>query len=376
MSGFTATIVSIEGSALAGMTPSSRWDEFLLAGTHPVASPADLEQPQVGLADLPAGKHPVSLLLTRRKGRAVTRNSLISALRTSAQLLHEACDVPLALGLEHEPIEMALDWTALDELTAARFVTEMRRRFPNYHTSHHRIVAVRGIVTAMGRCGIISQTTTYQLLDALKATQRSTTTLRAGRYVTCRERGLMLQAAQDDASPRGMRDAAMLSVLCTTGMRACEVIDLDLSDYDRVNRRLTVKSKGGGQRDALLKEADILVIDRWVDARGSAPGALFGSFKGGGATPTYKRGCAGTANAVVARRARQAQITEPVTSHDLRRSLVTDLLRITDLAATSQIVGHTDARTTLSYDRAPEELMRQAIEQLDFGIASGEGATR
>jgi site-specific recombinase XerD len=64
------------------------------------------------------------------------------------------------------------------------------------------------------------------------------------------------------------------------------------------------------------------------------------------------------------KRIEQAGI-RPLTWHDLRRSLISELLdKGVDIKTVADIVGHKSVNTTARYDRRDEKTMRKAISML------------
>jgi site-specific recombinase XerD len=65
------------------------------------------------------------------------------------------------------------------------------------------------------------------------------------------------------------------------------------------------------------------------------------------------------------RRRLQAGVSLPVRPHDLRRTVIGDLLdNGTDLATAQAIAGHADPRTTSRYDRRALDNKRDAVDGL------------
>lgn len=154
------------------------------------------------------------------------------------------------------------------------------------------------------------------------------------------------------------RDYGILNVLVYGGLRASEVCNLTMADWDSEERTLTIRDgKGGKDRMVVISEKANHAIRRWVLERGGDDGALFPSRKGGHLTyPTITR--------IVKRWAREAGLEKNVTAHMLRHTLATHALRegmsVTDLQAQ---LGHADPKTTLRYTHVVSEGRRDAYDE-------------
>jgi len=57
---------------------------------------------------------------------------------------------------------------------------------------------------------------------------------------------------------------------------------------------------------------------------------------------------------------REAAGLAPFGPHDLRRTFISDMLALTDLATASKLAGHEDPITTTRYDKRPERVVQEA----------------
>lgn len=175
----------------------------------------------------------------------------------------------------------------------------------------------------------------------------------------------LVLASVDRRSICGKRDYAMLLLLATYGLRACEVAALTLDDIDWHNERLKVRDRKAGNNTTYplsavvgaaivdyLKNARPATTDREIFMRTAAPLAPIGHA------------------AVVARAGhfiRKAGISVPRPgSHVLRHSCVQRLLNAHfSLKHIGDYVGHRSASSTQIYGKI-------AIEQLRE-VATGDG---
>lgn len=155
-----------------------------------------------------------------------------------------------------------------------------------------------------------------------------------------------LQALMDVCSPQswhGARDLAVIWALLDTGMRASELVGLDVADLDHQTWTLRIRhGKGGKFRSARLGVAarryvgDFLIL--W---RGDEPGALFPSQQG--------RLSPGSLLQLVARLGRAAGV-ERVHPHRLRHTFAVEFLRAGgDVFRLQMLMGHSTLEMTRRY---------------------------
>ena len=159
-----------------------------------------------------------------------------------------------------------------------------------------------------------------------------------------------LLAAPDPRTPLGCRDAAMLELLYSTGLRVSELVSLRAADV-HADYLLTV-GKGGKTRVVPLGQVAREAVDRYlrearpVLANGASSGhhpALFITHRGG---PMTRQAFWHN----IGRYARAAGIHAPVHPHVLRHSFATHLVnRGADLRAVQAMLGHADISSTQIY---------------------------
>jgi integrase len=202
-----------------------------------------------------------------------------------------------------------------------------------------------------------------------------------GRAVPTGELTALVRACAGDASLAGARDAAMLAALYTGGLRRSELAALALDDYTAAPPTLRVlHGKNDKQRAIPIPASAAAALNRWLELRGAAPGALFVPIDQAGRIVGDGAGMQGmSAHAIykmLNKRARQAGIP-PLTPHDMRRTFVGDLLTAgNDISAVQRMAGHASVTTTQRYDRRGEEVMRRAADTLHFPTMTTEPAKR
>lgn len=174
-----------------------------------------------------------------------------------------------------------------------------------------------------------------------------------------------LLAQPDTASPRGLRDRAMLELLYATGLRVTELVRLRPSDLNLEASYLTCTGKGDKQRIVPIGDEAAAWVRRYLrDGRGALLGRrssarLFVNARSRGASLTrvgfWK---------ILRGHARGAGLGGPIGPHMLRHSFATHLLeRGADLRAIQMMLGHADLSTTQIYTHVLEHRMRAIYDR-------------
>jgi integrase/recombinase XerD len=168
----------------------------------------------------------------------------------------------------------------------------------------------------------------------------------------------------DPATPRGLRDRALIEVLYATGMRVSELIRLRASDLNLEAGFLTCTGKGNKQR--LIPIGD--EASKWVTKyiRDARPRLL-----GRRASPwLFVNANRGTALSrvgfwkILKGYGRQAGLSRSLSPHVLRHSFATHLLEHgADLRAIQMMLGHADLSTTQIYTHVLEARLRAVYDR-------------
>ena len=184
------------------------------------------------------------------------------------------------------------------------------------------------------------------------------------RYLSIEEVDRLL-AQPDVATPRGLRDRALIELLYATGMRVSELVGLRPADVNLDASYLTCTGKGDKQRIVPIgdeagdwvrryaREARPTLLGRrtsprlFVNARGGGPGLTRVGF--------WK---------ILKVYASSAGLPPTISPHQLRHSFATHLLeRGADLRAIQMMLGHADLSTTQIYTHVLEQRMRTIYDQ-------------
>ncbi len=161
-------------------------------------------------------------------------------------------------------------------------------------------------------------------------------------------------------TPIGIRDAAIIALMYSAGLRRDELVSLDLENYDPNTGELRVLGKGNKERLLYVDNGALDALNDWLTVRGDGSGALFRPVKKGGKVEDRRMSDQAVYN-MLSSHAEQAGIAR-FSPHDLRRSFISELLdRGADVVTVQQLAGHASVQTTAKYDRRGERAKQKAI---------------
>jgi len=166
-----------------------------------------------------------------------------------------------------------------------------------------------------------------------------------------------LLEAPNTQDRQGIRDAAILEIFYSCGLRISELAKLPLSSVSIEEGCVRVRGKGTKVRLVPLGRQAITRMRAWLPIREQGPvkdATLFLS-------KTGRRMSRTAVWQVVKRYARAANIQQNLTPHMLRHSFATHLLdHGADLRAVQEMLGHADISTTQIYTHVSVERLSQA----------------
>ncbi len=234
---------------------------------------------------------------------------------------------------------------ALDYRALRRFAGALSERGASKATVARKLAAVRTFYDHLVERGEL-ESSPADLVATPKRESRLPRVLKPG------ETARLLEAIPASA-PLELRDRAMFELAYGAGLRAEELVNLDLTSADPDAEELRVEGKGGKTRVVPLGEPAWRALDRYI-VRGRAPlaaaadgpePALFVSRTGRRlSTSDVRRRLAGWTRRVAA--------GAGVSPHTLRHSFATHLLEGgADLRAIQELLGHASISTTQAYTR-------------------------
>ena len=144
----------------------------------------------------------------------------------------------------------------------------------------------------------------------------------------------------------GIRDKSILLTLLDTGLRANELLGLELADLDGYTGEIRVRplvGKGRKARSVFLGERGRRAIRAWVKVRGNQDGPLFKNASGGRLSTGLRQ---------IRRCALAAGLEHEPPLHGFRRAFALNSLKNgADLLSISRILGHSTMSLLARYAR-------------------------
>lgn len=303
-----------------------------------------------GLDHNPAAVYLAGLSAKAGRGRQSSRDTMRIALNNLAGLL---LGVDAAESGEDGRFLM-VPWQQLGAQHTAALRSKLADLY-SYRYANVHLSALRGVLKTAWRLGLMSEEQRARAADIENIKGQ---TVAAGRDVPSGELAALLDTC--DTDPTGVRDAAVIAILYTCGLRRAELVKLDIGDYDEANGRFLVHGKRNKQRRVPIGPARPHLND-WLAVRGRAAGALF---TGTGNRQRHGRLTSQAIYAMLKRRAVAAGIPE-LSPHDFRRTFVGDLLDAgVDIVTVQKMAGHSSPETTARYDRRGQRAQDDAVKHL------------
>ncbi len=240
--------------------------------------------------------------------------------------------------------ELGIDGPArVTPRTVRAYLARLHQRGLSKSSSQRALAALRTFFRFLGREGVVDANPARVV-----ATPRAPTKLPD--VLTAPQLDEMLEALPD--TPAGRRDRAALELLYAGGLRAAELVGLDLEDVDLSRRLARVQGKGGKERVVPFGREAEAALRRYLPVRQewrararelSKAEPLFLNQRGGRLTDRSLRRIVDQAFFRVA----AAGHAHP---HTLRHAFATHLLEAgMDLRAIQELLGHASLSTTQRY---------------------------
>jgi len=235
-------------------------------------------------------------------------------------------------------------------------------------TAARKMASLRAFFRYLVRRGVVARSPAQQIVTPRKAAPLP-------KFLSEDAVGALL-SAPDQSRPDGLRDRALLEVLYASGVRASELVALDLSDVvfdgDEATARIR-HGKGGKERIALLGSGAVAALQTYLGAQGR------GALAHGAAKPTnavFLNRWGGRLSDRGVRRVfdkycESVAASHKITPHTLRHTFATHLLdHGADLRVVQELLGHADLATTQIYTHVSTTRLKDAYDKAHPRAAS------
>jgi integrase len=251
---------------------------------------------------------------------------------------------------------LALRATLLERPVSA---TTGRPISPSHAYSY--LAALRGVLQQCWALDLIDGNTLQRLRAALELPAKPWISAgRAMRREIPQQEIAAAVGASDPESIRGMRDAALIATVASTGMREAGAASARVENYNIDTRNLIIILKGGEEGVVRVDEGAAPFLNRWRALLPYQEGPLFPVLYKGGTIGVRHMGPKRVGE-ILAEACALAAIPK-IPSHDLRRKLATLLIRKNGIAVAQLALGHKNPATTMLYDTA---LITETLDKVD-----------
>jgi site-specific recombinase XerD len=233
-----------------------------------------------------------------------------------------------------------------------RYIARLSERGLSATTTARKLAAIRALFRSQREHGHIEQSPA----DLLSTPRRGSY---LPRVLKAPEMGRLLDSIPADG-PLQLRDRALFELAYACGLRAEEIVSLDLSDVDYDAEQLRVEGKGSKTRFVPIGEVALGAVQAYRE-RGrpalhgnSEQAALFLSRTG-------RRLCTSDVRRRLRAWTTRAGVQGGLSPHALRHSFATHLLDGgADLRTIQELLGHSSISTTQVYTRVESARLRSA----------------
>ena len=175
---------------------------------------------------------------------------------------------------------------------------------------------------------------------------------------------LLLAEPAKRSTPKALRDSAMLELMYATGMRASELVELDIDDVNLPSSSVRVIGKGDKERIIPIYDRAVTAIETYL-LRGRVQFLKDTDEKALFLNPRGKRLTRQGLWLIIKHYVEQAGLDPNITPHTLRHSFATHMLESKEatLVDVQQFLGHANISTTQVYTRVTSKHKRQVYDE-------------
>lgn len=266
----------------------------------------------------------------------------------------------IASMLQGCPSHSDLRWGEIDYTVILSLTSKLKEQGKTPDTINSYIAAIKGAANQAWKKKVLS-TDDYQHIKETKRVRGSRSD--KGRSLSLEELRKLVDFSPDDYIT--IRDSAIIALSYAGGLRRSETANLMLSDIDMSDGKVRVLGKGNKQNINTLSGKSLDILNEWLKVRGDKEGKLFLRVLKGNKMTTN-----GISDQSIYNIVKQRQVAaglESISTHDLRRSFVTNLLEAgEDIFTVQKLARHTNVATTQVYDKRSRDIQDKAARRLIF----------
>lgn len=166
-------------------------------------------------------------------------------------------------------------------------------------------------------------------------------------------------------SPFDYRNKAMLELMYGCGLRVSELVNLEITDIDKINCLIRIMGKGSKEREVPLGEYALFYLDLYLERRvlllkNKSCNKLFLNNHGTGMT---RQGFFKNLKSILTMKG----LNPDISPHTLRHSFATHLInRGADLRSIQEMLGHSDISTTRIYTKVSDETVIESYNKYHY----------
>jgi len=276
------------------------------------------------------------------------QNTLV-AYRNDLNQLMEFLTDPATCGVE--------SWDEVDKDMIVSYILFLKEKEYANSTVARKVAATKSLFHFLVADGLIEDDPTATL-DSPRVEKQ------LPKAITLEEVERLLAEPAKSSRPKALRDKAMLELLYATGMRATELVDLDIDDINLPSSSVRVIGKGDKERIIPIHDRAVQAVETYL-RRGRIQllkdvneKALFVNSRGERLT---RQGLW----LIIKDYVERAGLDPDITPHTLRHSFATHILESKEatLVDVQQFLGHANISTTQVYTRVTSKHKRQVYDK-------------
>lgn len=230
--------------------------------------------------------------------------------------------------------------------------TTLKKKTQNYY-----LIALRAFLKYLRKRGI--ESLQPEVIELAKTGDRDLDLMSRAELerLLAAPRRALKEATKPEDELKALRDAAILELLFSTGLRVSELCSLS-RDIDLDRGEFSIRGKGDKVRVVFVSPAALRAVNAYLAARKDMEDAMFVSHPGGTQQPRPLIPRA--VERAVKSHAARAGIGRKVTPHVIRHSFATDLLENgADVRSVQALLGHANIATTQVYTHVTDKHLKE-----------------